>query len=322
MKLTDDILPGVRAYIDAKENERERERAIDSFLAGARILADTAYHYSSMGYDLLGRLSGVFFNLGEHAEEVRTEKEYEGYKAKLELIVLADAQEQALRLTNGIPEKGDYVKVVKAGIDVYEYIHGGNIDTLKLGSIGCVDELLHGSLRIVFPVNRKLKRAYSEIIQVRPKIVKAAVECADLKLGDYVQITRTGAGGENYLFGGNTDQMPLGSVGKVFSVESNEVRAKFPLRAWSLTKYEICKVEMEEVGEEERKEQAENRLKETKQKLKETIAKVEGEYEQEHFKQIRKTVFERDLNNLRKAGLEQEEIYQLLADKGLEHMLK
>ncbi|HII71342.1 TPA: hypothetical protein HA265_01150 [Candidatus Woesearchaeota archaeon] len=143
----------------------------------------------------------------------------------------------------------------------------------------------------------------------------------NVQVGDFVKIVKAG-GGQRYACGGETFQMPLGSVGVVRKLFPSELSVVFPTQPWRLEYDEVCKVEMKEVSEDARKESVEQDLKEAEQVLKELIAQAEVDYELEQYRQTRKNIIEKELGNLRKAGLEQEEIDQLLADKGLEHILK
>ena len=298
------IFPGVRTYIGVKE----RERAVDASIERLREIEDEASYYQNIGEKLFYRIRSEFGVSDVKEEDVRTEKQYQDYKSTIERLMLETMDNIGFLPTDDELKKSTHVMVKSAGTDDKNYTFGGTIDDVPLGSIGELRSAHVDGLSADFPGgNLAFLLTYREVELLQVKVVKEEVTVDDLEKGDFVRVVRAGKDGRNYIYGCDTDLVPLGSIGVVDGMDSCGPDVIFPDVEFGLDYSEVQKIELKEMVGEERKARA-------RQKIQAIIAKLEQEYKLADYEKRRKQVVETESGNLRNAGVEQEEIDRLLEE--------
>ena len=309
MRPMDDILQGVKTYVQVKENQR----LIKDFLAAADKLARVEPDYRRVALDIGEHAYDIFGTKRPAVDydsyvNIKTEKDYESFLPS----ILEQAIERARELgTPPMPEDiqtNGYVQIVIASEGGNQYHHGASVGQVPIGSVGRVTGKYDTHVKVEW-WGTAFNFVYHEIRPVEIKVVKETVQQGDLKEGDLYIVKLEKASDDTSL--------PKDEVFRVLKVgHSNKIYAT--TRSGTYIKYdEVSKIEA--VLQTSFSQADEETVKELVKKI---VDSAESTYQVSLYNMNRRHFNQLETKKMLEAGFTQEELDSILAENGFEGVLR
>ena len=303
MKQMDSILQGAKIYTCAKE----REKLVDEFLDAVMQLPEGKMNYGKIAFFAAKEVAGRFCSSGNipyvlHSSHVKTAQEYQAAISRIIEEARQDVRRIGLAPTQEDFRDCQYAEVVKAvSPGGTFYSNGCTQDTIPIGLLGTITNKSGGAVVLNFWSSRYIFR-YEEIRPVTINVVQEEVGLEDLNEGDTFIVNTEGS---------NCTRLPKGQVFVVGKKMHEVVCAT--IGAYGFYPFEVSKVEAVR-----HTRSSDEDVREAEAEARELISQVEIS---QGLVQYRQSIDE-GMKMMEERGFSLEEVEKMLAERGLEGVLR